>query len=1345
MSQLAIVGVGDRPEVLQTLAEQLTRSFGRDYAIELAASSEEALERLARLELQGIDVPLVICDYSLSGMRADELLREINARYPQTLKVMLTETTSTEVVGKIVNTANLYRYLVKPWDEIDLILTVKEALRSFDRERVLSQINATGEQKIAERTAELIAANKQLQTEIEMRQQAEEELQLFFSQSLDGFFFMMLDEPVQWDNTIDKEKALDYIFTRQRITKVNDAMLRQYGVSREQFLGLTPNDFFAHNLAYGRELWRRFFDAGRLHVETDERRFDGTPIWVEGDYICLYDDRGRIVGHFGVQRDVSARRQAEADLCRSQERYTIATTQSLVGVWDWNLATNEIYLSPNLKAMLGYEENEIPDRIEPWADLVHPDDKAAVMAAAQAHLDGLTPVYEMPHRMLHKDGSVRWFLVRGVVFRDENGKPFRMAGTDTDITQLKQAELAMRQRVELERLVSSISTQLIDLNADRIDSGIQQALQQIGEFTEVDRTYMFQMSEDGRLMTNTHEWCAAGIESQIHGLQSIQVEVCPWLMAKLQTLEILYIPQVAELPPEASREKAFWQSKSVQSILCFPLVARDRLIGCVGFQSIRTAKIWTEARVNLLKLVGEILASALARKQVEEALRLTQFAIDRAADAVFWVDSEARFLYFNEAACRLSGYSREELLNMRVYDLDPNFPPEVWAKSWEELKVKGHLTIEGYIRTASDRILAVEITANYLQFQGQEAQCTFVRDISERQAALRDRQRAAEEIERTQMFLDSIVENIPNMIFVKDAKDLRFVRFNKAGEELLGYDRSELLGKNDYDFFLSEQADFFTAKDREVLESGSLLDIPSEPIQTKNQGLRLLHTKKLPILDRDGKPLYLLGISEDITEWQIAQRDRLQAEAALRESEERFRQLTENINAVFWMTNLERNQIIYLSPACEQICGYTLADLYTSTTRWLDFIHPEDRDRVRKAFFNQLPGHYDEEYRIIRPDGEIRWIRDRAFPVYNKAGEIYRIAGLAEDITEQQAALRERQQAENALRQSEGQNRAILEAMPDLMLRVKKDGTCLDMRFPKSSGGGDFVAIDRHLSEVLSPELLQRQLRYIELALTTGELQVYEHQLVKRGQNTYEELRISASGPDEVLIVVRDITDRKLADAQIQASLQEKEVLLKEIHHRVKNNLYIISSLLDWQADTTEDRGMLDVFTEIQNRIQTMVLIHEQLYQSKDLGQVDFGEYIGRLVENLCFSYSQLDSYIQPHLEVASVLLNLETAIPCGLLINELVTNSLKHAFPKGRSGEIYIQFHQDKDELLHLRVQDNGIGIPDRINWQNSPSLGLKLVRILAQQLRAKIECDRTNGTSFSLTFQELNYRPRF
>jgi PAS domain S-box-containing protein len=144
--------------------------------------------------------------------------------------------------------------------------------------------------------------------------EADDRLEMFFSQSLDGFFFMMLDEPVRWDDTVDKEKVLDYAFDHQRVTKVNDAMLAQYGVTREQFLGMTPKDFFKHDLAYGRRVWREFFDRGRLHIQTDERRFDGTPINVEGDYLCFYDAERRITGHFGIQRDVTERMRIEDEL-----------------------------------------------------------------------------------------------------------------------------------------------------------------------------------------------------------------------------------------------------------------------------------------------------------------------------------------------------------------------------------------------------------------------------------------------------------------------------------------------------------------------------------------------------------------------------------------------------------------------------------------------------------------------------------------------------------------------------------------------------------------------------------------------------------------------------------------------------------------------------------------------------------------------------------------------------------------------------------------------------------------------------------------------------------------------
>jgi formate hydrogenlyase transcriptional activator len=153
--------------------------------------------------------------------------------------------------------------------------------------------------------------------------EANDRLELFFSQSLDGFFFMMLDEPVVWNDSIDKEKALDYIFEHQRVTKVNDAMLAQYGATREKFLGTTPADLFGHDLAYGRRIWRNFFDSGRLHIETDERRVDGTPVPIEGDYLCFYDEQGRITGHFGIQRDVTQRHHSEGALRRYNQRLQV--------------------------------------------------------------------------------------------------------------------------------------------------------------------------------------------------------------------------------------------------------------------------------------------------------------------------------------------------------------------------------------------------------------------------------------------------------------------------------------------------------------------------------------------------------------------------------------------------------------------------------------------------------------------------------------------------------------------------------------------------------------------------------------------------------------------------------------------------------------------------------------------------------------------------------------------------------------------------------------------------------------------------------------------------------------
>ncbi len=215
-----------------------------------------------------------------------------------------------------------------------------------------------------------------------------------------------------------------------------------------------------------------------------------------------------------------------------------------------------------------------------------------------------------------------------------------------------------------------------------------------------------------------------------------------------------------------------------------------------------------------------------------------------------------------------------------------------------------------------------------------------------------------------------------------------------------------------------------------------------------------------------------------------------------------------------------------------------------------------------------------------------------------------------------------------------------------------------------------------------------------------------------------------------------ELIERRRAEEQIKASLEEKEVLLKEIHHRVKNNLQVVSSLLDLQASNISDQRTVDMFRDSQNRVTSMGLIHERLYQANDLARIDFAEYIKELSANLQFSYARDGSEVQIETVADSIFLDVDTSIPCGLIINELVSNALKYAFPNGQGGHIRIGLTQTGDDQLQLVVQDNGIGLSEEIDLRKTKSLGLKLVHTLSRQLRGQIEITSQSGTAFKISF---------
>jgi len=219
-------------------------------------------------------------------------------------------------------------------------------------------------------------------------------------------------------------------------------------------------------------------------------------------------------------------------------------------------------------------------------------------------------------------------------------------------------------------------------------------------------------------------------------------------------------------------------------------------------------------------------------------------------------------------------------------------------------------------------------------------------------------------------------------------------------------------------------------------------------------------------------------------------------------------------------------------------------------------------------------------------------------------------------------------------------------------------------------------------------------------------------------------------------VILRDVTQRVAVEEKIKTSLREKEALLKEIHHRVKNNLQVVSSLLGLQSRAVTDGQTRRMFQESQNRIHSMALLHESLYQSNNLSRIDFPEYIRQLALHLFHSYGVPAERIHLRTDLDELYLNLDAAVPCGLIINELVSNSLKYAFPDGREGEVRIELHEHSEGLARLVVADNGIGLRSDIDWETARSLGLRLVRTLAEQLGAKVEVKSNTGTKVELTF---------
>jgi len=337
-----------------------------------------------------------------------------------------------------------------------------------------------------------------------------------------------------------------------------------------------------------------------------------------------------------------------------------------------------------------------------------------------------------------------------------------------------------------------------------------------------------------------------------------------------------------------------------------------------------------------------------------------------------------------------------------------------------------------------------------------------------------------------------------------------------------------------------------------------------------------------------------------------------------------------------------------------------------------------------------------------------------------------------------------RKRANDELAKSERRYKEMAELLPQPVFETDALGrvTFVNRRaFEYFGYGPEDMECGFTVTDVVVPEERQRAIANTLKLLAGEKVPDFEYTAQRKDKSTFSVLVNSSPIIHKEMVmglrgVVTDITDRKRAEEMLKASLQEKEVLLKEIHHRVKNNLQVVSSLLSLQSGYIMDFQAREGFKESQNRIRSMALVHEKLYKSGDLSRINFPEYIESIADYLRRSYASNCRGVRLNLDVDDVSLNIDRAIPCGLIVNELISNCLKHAFPNGRSGDIYLSLHSI-DGIIDLVVKDNGAGLPKDLDIRKTKSLGITLVSTLVKQLKGTLEMRSEPGTEFKIRFK--------
>ena len=820
-------------------------------------------------------------------------------------------------------------------------------------------------------------------------------------------------------------------------------------------------------------------------IELRMKHKNGDWIWVlDRGQVFERDNDGKPLRMVGSHQDISERKNAEERL--HHERHLFMCGPVSTFRLKNNPGLTVLDVTQNVETLLGYRPSELSGNNVSYAELIHPDDRERVLKSSAGFSDDINrESFEQEYRMLKKDGTEIPVYDFRLILRDENGTADHFDSFIIDTAFHFGSEPSLSYNRRFERLVTTLANQFINLPADRIDEMVNVALETIGRFVQADRSYIFQYFDNQRLMDNTHEWCADGIEPQIQILQNLPTEIFTWSTAKVHDNELIIVPKVSDLPDEAAAERDILQQQDIQSLIIIPLASGNVPFGYIGFDAVRRERQWPMETVSVLKLAGGIIANALQRKHVEQ---LIQCELDLAMKLGICTSFDETLQICLESAIDISGMDCGG-----IYLVDPsdNSLKLAYAKGLSDsfvsraayyasecsqsiiiLKGVPIYTRHDEIRYNSDgsgldeglkalavvpviskgNIVACLNVASHSLDQVPEFSRKALETVASQIGAAIVQAEHEQKIQAANRNLESLFDTIDDMLFIVGTDEM-IKHTNSAVLSHLGYSADEVLRMHVLDFHPPEQRDE-ARRNIEGMLAGTE-NVCLVPLMKKNGAFIPVET----IVTHgiwDGQPV-IFGISRDITE-------RLKHESAIKESERRFRELTEFLPLPVIETD-KHGVITYSNIQSSVFLGYNVGEMqHMSIYR---MINPSDMFRIRGLLLSIFEGKRESvKIRALRKDGSEFDALVYAAPVFEK-GMITGGRGVVVDLSEMK-------KTEEALAACTLQSRlreelkSIIENIPGALYRISEDGSIKFFSSSFQSGAGFVLPEKGNIADAMS-------------------------------------------------------------------------------------------------------------------------------------------------------------------------------------------------------------------------------------------------------------------------------------